>query len=943
MKKLMKPLAALVMTLLFVSVARAQMGPLPVDEAVRTGTLDNGLTYYIRHNELPKGQAEFYIAQKVGSMQEEENQRGLAHFLEHMAFNGTENFPGKKLLEYLESVGAKFGNNINAGTSWDQTYYTLMNIPVERQPVVDSAMLVLRDWSCGISLEGEAIDAERGVIREEMRMYESLITNMRVTGKILPGIFPDSRYGDRFVIGTAEVIENFTHQEIRDYYNRWYRPDLQAIIVVGDIDVDYIEAKIRSLFGPIAMPENPAERVYWPVPDNTEPIVVTVADKELTEIETSIMFKHDPMPTELRNTPLFMIQNYLKSAVASMMNARLNELAVKAEPPFLGASVYDSQMLGITLTKEALTGNVTTDEQGVAKGFSALLTELVRMKQHGFTISEYERFKANFLTNIETSYNERDKRRNNSYAREYLNSFIEIEPIPGIEAEYALYNQLVPMLQLEMINKYAAELVTTENVVIVTTGPQKDGLVYPTKEEFVTILNEVSAAQTEPYVEEVSDEPLVPVLPKAGKVKKTTHDPIFDATVWTLSNGARVVVKPTTLKDDEIRMTAVSPGGSSLIVGKEHDAEVKFINDVAGIGGLGNFSATDLPKVLAGKNARVSASVSEMTEIVSGSSSTRDLETLMQLTYLKFTAPRADLAAFTSWKNRKIAELTNAASSPMLALSDSLSQMIYNRNPRRDITKVEDVEALDYAEAIDFYRERFADASNFTFIFVGNVDPATLRPLVEQYIATLPSTKKNRETAGEPILMAKGNIVNHFDRVVEEPSVTMVYVLNDIIEPTLKNTIELSAVEQVLKSRYVESLREDEGGTYSPMVGSSFSSVSKQAALQVMVITNAAQYKRLAEIILSELNQLATDGPSDADFQKIKEYMLKTDTQNRQENGFWMDHLINYYRNGLDHVTGYADAVHAMTKDDIRAFARRLLDAGNLIDINMNGITAPAE
>jgi zinc protease len=937
MKKIVKLAAALTVTLLVGSGAMAQMGPLPVDPAVRTGKLDNSLTYYIRHNELPKGQAEFYIAQKVGSMQEEDNQRGLAHFLEHMAFNGTTNFPDKTLMQYLESVGVKFGYNINASTGFDQTVYTLMNIPVTRQGIVDSALLVLKDWSNGIALKDAEIDAERGVIHEEWRTGQS--AQMRIYDQVLPVIFEGSRYGDRLPIGTMEVIDNFPYSAIREYYAKWYRPDNQAIIVVGDIDVDAIEAKIKEMFGPIAMPADPAERVYHTVPDNDAPIVAFATDKEMPYVQTLVMYKHDRIPVEMRNTPASFVQNYISDVINTMMGSRLEELTQQADPPFMAAMVSDQdQMLGVTVTKGALTAISVTDEKSVEKGLRALLTELRRVKQHGFTASEYERAKADFLTTMETAYNERDKQRNNTYAREYVRAFTDSEPIPGIETEYALYNQFAPMLPVELINQYIQQLIGDKNIVIMMQGPDKEGAVYPSKDGILAIFNEVAASETEPSVEQVSDEPLVPVLPTAGSITATEHDAVFDATVWTLSNGARVVVKPTAYKDDEIRMSAVSPGGTSLI-GAADDAQTLYLDEVAAVGGLGNFSATDLPKALAGKNASVSATVGEVNETVAATAAPRDLETMMQLVYLQFTALRTDEGAFTSWKNRSAAQYRNMASNPMYVYSDSLTQTLYAHHPRQRLPSAEGVEAVDYARSLELFKARFADASNFTFLFVGNVDPETLKPLVEQYIASLPSTRSG-EKAGAPIPTVKGHVSNFFTRPIESPKVSMAYITTGTMEPTLKNAIEMDAMWQVLFSRYFETLREDEGGTYSPQVRGQLSIDTGYAQLLTMIDTNADLYAHLGEIIIAELERLATEGPSEADYIKIKEYMLKTDTQNRQENSFWMGRMRNYYLNGQDHLTGYADAVNAMTRDDIRDFARRLIDQGNRVNVTMDGVAA---
>ena len=937
MKKIMKLRIALVALLgVFSLNAVAQMGALPVDPKVRTGKLENGLTYYIRHNELPKERAEFYIAQKVGSMQEEEEQRGLAHFLEHMAFNGTTHFPGKSMLEYLESIGAKFGANINAYTSFDETVYTLMNIPVTRQGIIDSSLLVLYDWSCGIALEDEEIDNERGVIHEEWRTGQS--AQMRIWDQVLPVVFEGSRYAHRLPIGLMEVVDNFPYQMIRDYYHKWYRPDLQGIIVVGDVDVDYVEAKIKEMFSDIPLDENRAERVYFPVPDNEETIVAFATDKEATNVRTTIYYKHDPIPAELKNSAAYYIQSYMNDVVGSMMNARLNEIMQKPNPPFLGAGAYDGQLLGATVTKEAFTTVVISDEKNIERAFRTIVEETRRIDQHGFTVSEYERAKANFLKQIETMYNEREKEQNRAYVQEYVRAFTEGEPIPGIETEYALYNQFVPMLPVDVINQYVKELITDNNIVIMMQGPDKEGVVYPSKEGILAIFDEVRSADTEAYVEEISDEPLVSKLPAPGSIVKTETDPTFDATVWTLSNGAKVVIKPTAFKADQILMQASSLGGYSLI-GKEYDSEVNFLSTVASVGGLGNFNATDLRKVLAGKNAGVSASIGELNETVSANCSPKDLETMMQLVYLQFTAVRQDNEAFESWQSRMAASYRNMIADPMFAYQDSLYSTMYNHNSRMGIPSPEDIEKFNYENGLKLFRERFADAGDFTFIFVGNVDAETLKPYAEQYLATLPSTKKH-EKPGQPIHLVKGKVDNFFEKTVESPKVTAAVVVSAPVEPTLKNNIELDMVAQILRSRYTETMREEEGGTYSPQVQMGLTTLKKEGLVLIMFDTNIEQYERLAEIAIREFEKLGQEGPGDVDFNKVKEYMLKKNGEDLQENNFWMRNINSKYLYGTDFMTGYTDAVNAMTKADIQAFVKAFLAAGNVIKVTMNGVAA---
>lgn len=910
--------------------------PLPADPEVRIGVLKNGLTYYIRHNERPKNRAEFHIAQKVGSMQEEDSQRGLAHFLEHMAFNGTTHYPGKAMLEYLESIGAKFGTNVNAYTSFDETVYTLMDIPVTRPGVIDSCLLVLYDWSCGILLEDDEIDSERGVIHEEWRTGQG--AQMRVWDQVLPVIFAESRYAHRLPIGLMEVVDHFPYQVIRDYYDKWYRPDLQGIVIVGDVDVDYVEAKIQAMFSDIELPENPAERIYYGVPDTDKLIVAMAKDKELNNVRTSINYKHEPLPREMRNTANAYIKGYMDLMVRNMLNARLTELVQKPQPPFLQAGVNDGKLLGLSASKDAFSAIVISDEDHIEEGFRALVREVQRAVQHGFTASEYERARANFQTAIENAYNEREKQRNSSYTSEYTRAFLDGEAMPGIELEYSLYNQFVPVLPVEAINEYMKQLVTDENIIIMMQGPDKEGIVYPSKEELIALFETVSAEPTEPYVEEVSNEPLVATLPAPGKIVKTETDKLFGATVWTLSNGAKVVVKPTAFKNDQILMSGFAPGGYSLI-GDEYNRELHFFNSVAGLGGLGNFSAVNLRKALAGKNAAVQSSVGELSQSVSGSCSPRDLETMMQLLYLRFTGIRADEDAFGSWKTRQIASLRNQLADPNYIYQDSLYSTMYGHNPRMAFPTVEDVESFSYEKALDLYRERFADAGGFTFLFVGNVDEESLKPYVEQYVASLPGTRKNVK-AGEPIRRVKGEVTNVFDQKMESPKVSVILALSEAVEPTLKHFIAVDMIGQVLTSRYTETMREEEGGTYSPGAQASLSNAKKEATVLVVFDTNAEQYERLTEIAVDEIERLAAEGPSDADFNKVKEYLLKKYNESLQENGYWLGSMNLYYQYGQDYTSQFAETVNALTKRDIQHMAKRILDSGNIINVTMNGVAA---
>ncbi|KAA4711612.1 insulinase family protein, partial [Bacteroides intestinalis] len=547
-----------------------QFPPLPVDKNVRIGQLDNGLTYYIRHNQLPENRAEFYIAQKVGSILEEPQQRGLAHFLEHMAFNGTKNFPGDDkglgVIPWCETVGIKFGTNLNAYTSIDETVYNISNAPIDRAGVLDSCLLVLHDWSNYILLKDDEIDKERGVIREEWRSRNSGM--LRVYTDLLPTIYPGDKYADCMPIGSIDVINNFPYKDIRDYYHKWYRPDLQGIVIVGDIDVDAVEAKLKTIFADVQKAVNPAERVYYPVADNKEPIVAIGTDKEVDDPSIEVYFKQDATPDSEKNNVGYLASQYMTSMITSMLNARLSELTQSANPPFTRAySSYGNFF--VAKTKEALNLSASSKADGIEKALKVLLQEAERARRFGFTESEYARARANYLQRLESAYNEREKTKHGSYVREYVRNFLDAEPIPGIETEYAMMNQLAPNLPVQAINMAIQQLVPDSNQVVIIAGPEKEGLKYPQKEEVIALLKGMKSLDLQPYVDKVSDEPLMKEAPKGGKIVSEKEGEIYGSTKLVLSNGVTVYVKKTDFKADEIRMKGTSLGGKSLFPDKD--------------------------------------------------------------------------------------------------------------------------------------------------------------------------------------------------------------------------------------------------------------------------------------------------------------------------------------------------------------------------------------
>ena len=923
MKKISTRLFAILCLGLLVVTSFAQSMNLPVDPKVRKGKLDNGLTYYIRHNELPKGRADFYIAQAVGSILEEENQRGLAHFLEHMAFNGTENFPGKAMLNYLETAGVKFGENINAYTAFDETVYNLSNVPVSREGIIDSALLVLHDWSSFISLEDEEIDKERGVIHEEWRSRSD--ASMRVWEQLFPKIYVGSQYAHRFPIGLMEVVDNFKYQVLKDYYKKWYRPDLQSIIIVGDINVDQIEKKIKKLFADIPAPINAAERIYYDVPDNEKPIVAFATDPELPYSSVAVFYKHDPMPKEYKNSPEYYAYEFLGDVTAAMINQRLNELMQKPNPPFNYAYEYDGNFF-VAKTKDAWTCYVVTKEGGIEEGLNAVIIENERMKQFGFTESEYERAKADFLKKIESLYEDRETQKNEHYSREYVRNFVDTEPIPGIEMEYMLYNQIVPMIPFTAVNQFISQLITDDNIVITVTGPEKEGLKYPSEETILQIIQKAKTSKITPYVDTVSDEPLITKLPKAGSIKSEKKLSEFDVTEWTLSNGVKVILKPTKFKEDEILMEGFSWGGTSSLDIADA-ATIQMLNDLYTIGGVGNFSAIDLPKVLAGKKVSVTPSSGRLLDHINGSCSPKNFETMMQLVYLYFTQPRSDKEAYQSFFSRQKTMLEAQEAHPLIAFQDSISAVLYNNFPTATRMKASDIDKVNYTKAMDMYKKLFGSIENFTFTFVGNFDIQTIRPYIQLYLGSIPAGKQKKTWKDDGLRIPKTNVVCRYDKKMEIPTTTIILVYSGDMAYSLENKVMMGAMADILDIVYTEKIREDEGGTYGVRARGQLTKYPKESfTFQIFFQTNPTVYDKLIGIAKKEIEELSTTGPREVDVNKVKENLLKKYAENLEENQYWQGIFSQYTLYGMNEVKTYTDLVDKISVESIRKFAKNFLN-----------------
>ena len=918
--------------------AQMQMPSIPVDPDVRIGKLDNGLTYYIRHNNWPENRAEFYIAQKVGSIQENDDQRGLAHFLEHMAFNGSKHFKGNELLRWCESIGVKFGTDLNAYTSIDQTVYNISNVPTTREGIVDSCLLILYDWADGLLLEQEEIEKERGVIHEEWRLRTS--AQQRMLERDLPKLYPGSKYGYRMPIGLMEIIDNFERPFLQAYYEKWYRPDNQAIIVVGDVDVNKVEDKIKGMFAGIKLPNNPEKVVKYPVPDNAEPIIVIDKDKEQRYNIMEVLMKHEAFPDTLKGTMAYLITDYIKDAALSMLRDRLKEYAEKPESPFLQAFASDGQYLLSNTVDAFELGFLPKDGQTEA-ALTAVLTEARRAAEFGFTPTEYNRFKADYTSNLDKQYSNKDKRFNSQFVNQYVQHFIDNEPIPSIDYTYETMKQIVPVIPIEAINEVAKQLISQKdsNLVVLNFNNEKEGAVYPTEDGVKKAIAAARSAQIEAYVDNVKDEPLMTTMPKKGSIKKEKKNDKFGYTELELSNGVKVVLKKTDLKKDQVILRGEGFGGSALY-GEKDFANIKMFDDVIEASGLGNFSHTELEKALAGKIASASLSMSTYRQNVSGSSTPKDVETMLQLVYLYFTNINKDQKSFDNMMTTTETLLKNRLLQPENVLNDSVQATFSCHNPRFKSIEANELKNVNYDRVLQIAKERTANAAAYTFTIIGNYDEATIRPLIEQYIASLPS-KKKVEKAKKVDTDFKGKVLNHFKHKAETPkAIAVMYWYSNDLPYNLENSIKATIAGQILSMEYLKKIREDASAAYTVGAAASMSRNDFESEAYIMAQCPMKPEKAdiANQILRDEVNAMAKTCDADK-LQKVKEYLLKNLGDQRKQNGYWLGRINNWRKYGIDFDTDYEKVVNAQTVESISAFVAELLKAGNAAEV----IMMPAE
>ena len=899
---------------------------LPIDSQVTVGTLDNGLRYLIRVNHRPEARAELRLVVKAGSVLEDDDQLGLAHFVEHMAFNGTEHFAKQELVDYMESIGMQFGSHVNAYTSFDETVY-MLTIPTDTAEVLEKAFQILEDWAHLQSFDADEIEKERGVVVEEWRMGRGAGARMR--DKQLPIIFKDSRYADRLPIGKKETLETFDHTVLKRFYADWYRPDLMAVIAVGDFDSAEIEELIKRHFSRLVAPGNPRPREMFDVPDHEETLFAIASDPEAPNSTVGVLYKQS-----LRDKTSVGAyrQGMVEQLYNAMLSARLFELSQQADPPLLFGVSGQGRFIG---AKEVYQLFGAVKEGGVATGLRALLTEGERVARFGFAASELERQKAELLRNLEQAHAEREKRESRSYASEYIRHVLVNEPIPGIEMEYAMAQRFIPTIQLEETNRLAREWIVDRNRVVIVSAPQKEDVAVPDEAELNVVFADVLASEITPYEDKVIDAPLVADVPEPAPIVNEERMEEIDVTIWTLANGVRVLLKSTDFKDDEILFRASSPGGTSLASDEDY-VSTSMAGNVVSRGGVGAFSLVELRKMLAGKAVRVSPSIGSLTEGMSGQASPKDVATMFQLIYAYFTAPRKDSTAFMAFRAQFQGFLANRSASPEAAFLDTIQVTMAQGHPRARPLSVELLDEIDLDESFAFYQDRFADASDFTFVIVGNFDADSIKPLVQTYLGGLPSINREENWRDVGIDPPTGVIRKVVRKGVEPKSMTQI-IFTGSFEYTAANRHVVRSLASVLQLRLRERLREDLGGTYSVNVSGSYEKFPDQEfTMRIRFGSAPERVEELTAVVFEEIENFKAAGPSDDDVGKIREIQRRSKETNLKENRYWVAQLLASDQYGTDPrlLISY-DLIESLTAEKIRAAARLYFPTDNYVLVSL--------
>ena len=899
---------------------------IPFDAKITTGTFPNGLRYYIRANQKPEKRAELRLVVNAGAILEDNDQRGLAHFVEHMAFNGTKNFPKQALVQFLESIGMRFGADVNASTSFDETIF-MLQIPTDKPDVLDKSMLILEDWAHNVSFDNAEIDKERGVIEEEWRLGRGAAA--RLQDKQFPVLLKGSRYADRMPIGTMDVIRNFKHDRLKAFYADWYRPDLMAVVAVGDFDAAAIQALMNKHFAAIPARKSPKPRAEFSVPPQPGTLFAIGTDKEMPSTTVEVYSK---LPTADQSTIGAYRTNILTGLFSSMLSARLQELAQKPNAPFIAAGTSRGQFLRST---SATTLSALVTEDSIERGLQTLFAETARVAEFGFTATELDRQRQNILRSLERAVAEKDKQDSGALADEYVRNFTTREPAPGIVYEQGLYQRFLPEITLAEINALAKTWVPDSNRVVVISAPDKPGLAIPTEATLTAAMTGATAPLTA-YVDSTSTQPFFDATPAPGAVTQTTTNDPIGITEWELSNGAKIVLKPTTFKDDEIIFRGTSLGGTSLA----SDADFVAASAAAGVisaGGLGKLSGADLRKALTGKIASANVTFGDTDVTITGGASTKDLETMFQLLYLRFTAPRPDPAIFNTILAQSRSMLANQSAQPEYAFYTTLTSALTQDHLRARPMTEETLAQMSLDKSAAFYRDRFADASNFTFVFVGSIEPAALKPLIEKYIGSLPSTRR-KETWRDQAPKTPDSVIQKTVEKGLEPKSQTAIVFSGAFPYNQEQRIAIRAMANVLENRLRETLREDLGGTYNVSASSQLSKFPRaEYAFEVAFGSDPKRTEALTATVFAEIEKLKTGGPNVKEVADTKETFLREFEADTRQNAYWLSQIALKYEYGEDPATLLAvpDFYRKIDAGLIQQAARQYLNTQRFVRVSL--------
>ncbi len=901
---------------------------IPIDSKITKGKLENGLTYYIRRNEKPENRAELRLVVKAGSILEDEDQLGLAHFIEHMAFNGTENFAKNELVSYLQSIGVKYGADLNASTSFDETIY-ILPVPTDDEKILNQSFQILEDWAHQLTFDPDEIDSERGVVIEEWRTGRG--ANQRMRDQTFPVLLKDSRYAERLPIGTLESLEKFSHESLKRFYTDWYRPDLMAVIVVGDIREDEIEDKIKQHFSSLQNPDNPRPRKEFDVPDHDETLVTIATDEEATFSTISLFIKNE---LEEETT----LQDYYNSLLhvfyASMLSQRFQEITQQPSPPFIYAGASFGSFIG---EKAAFTAMANVKEGEHIKGFESLLTELERVKRYGFTEAELDRFKKDFLSYYEQAYNERDKSQSGMYASEFIRNFLEDEPIPGIEFEYEFAKKYLSQISLEEINALSDFYFRPDNCVIVANGPKKEDSKLPTEEEILQVVNEVPNRHVSPYIDNIAGAELMPEKPEPGSIVTEKQIAEIDVTELTLSNGAKVILKPTDFKNDEVSMTTWSDGGSSLYDDEDYQSASNadaIVNEC----GVGNFSPTDLQKILAGKTANVRPFIATLSEGMNGNCTPKDMETMFQLLYLHFTAPNKSKDLFQSYLDKSKALYKNLLSNPTYYFYNESAKVMSQNHPRGGrFPTEEDWDKIDFERTFEIYSERFGNAGDFTFVFVGNFKLDSIKPLINQYISSLPGNDQTESWNDLGIRPPSGVVKEDFHKGSDPKSNVSIRFHNKYKYDRTENHM-IRSLSDALNILLIEKIREEQSGVYG--INANYNTTKfpyENYTITISFPCDPGNSDSLSNSVFDVIKDIQKNGLNDEVTQKVIETQKRDMEIKIKENGYWLGALKYSYQYEYDpkEIKNYEQRIDMVTNERIQSAAKKYLEFDNYIYLRL--------